>query len=147
MDNLTATTENGISGTIAVDPAQKIIEGLKNKLYEQTITLENVLLKLEKAETVLNYWEDEYSFNENPTPQAAIEWKSQIPDDKDIHGEESYKWYWNYGYIVQFISIAEDYVYESKNLLKQVVESTETKEDTGKIPNQTPISGDKGVII
>jgi len=122
MVNVAVPIENEVSGTFAADTTQKIIEGLKDELYKKTMALEDILIKLEKANTVLGHLENNYIFSENPTPHAAIKWADTNLNDEDANGKQSHKWYWDYDFIVQLISIACDYVYASKKLSKEAVE-------------------------
>ena len=107
--------------SFVTNQVQKEIKELKSKLFKQENVLGEALIKLEKASTVLNHWEQNYSFSKRPSPEAAIAWRGTVRSE-DIWGQQSFTWYQEYNLIFQLISIASDYVYESKKLLEQIVD-------------------------
>lgn len=132
MSNLAMVIQNiekEVYGDAKADQVKDAVKELSHELFEQETAIENVIEKLEKASLVLSRWEQEYSFSEAPDPRAAIRWGSQVPsqnqdDEKEKeHGKQSFKWFCEYNYIFQFISIVSDYVYESKKLLEKAVYS------------------------
>jgi len=100
---------------------EKTLEELKRELIKKSDVIVETLFKLEKATLLLNHWSNEYGFFEEPDPWAAIKAGSTVGGSKDIHGNQSMQWYYEYKSIVQFINIAEDYVYESKEALRKAV--------------------------
>lgn len=124
-----------VYGEVKADPTKEAVKELRHELFERETAIKNVIAKLEKASLVLSHWKQEYSFSEAPDPRAAIAYGSRVPDknnpDKnnpDIKGQQSYKWFLEYDYIFQFISIVSDYVYESKKLLEEAVYSKGDKQ-------------------
>lgn len=133
MSNLTMaiqSVEKKVYGEVKEDPTKEAVKELRHELFERETAIENVIAKLEKASLVLSHWEQEYSFSEAPDPRAAIAYGSRVPDknNPDIKGQQSYKWFLEYDYIFQFISIVSDYVYESKKLLEEAVYSKGDKQ-------------------
>jgi len=107
------------NSVIAADVAQEELQMLKDKLFKQTTTVEHAFIALEKADMLLNYWTQEYLFCEEPDPRAAIAWGNRTA--KGPHYDQSAQWFMEYNNITQFINIASDYVYESKEALKKAV--------------------------
>lgn len=91
-----------------------------NDLLNKTNAIDDALLKLEKAMLILGKWDEDYSFNNNPTPQAALEFAKGIRSGDDLEGKQSFKWFREYNTITTLINIASDYVYESKRTLEKV---------------------------
>lgn len=90
----------------------------KDQLFEQTLTIEDALLKLEKADTLLNHWLQEYAFYENPDP--GLIFNNRVPND-DTRKTQAQKWYWEYNYIFKFIDIVSDYICDSKEILSKLI--------------------------
>lgn len=103
-------------------------ETLRHELFETRTAIEDALVKLEKADTLLSYWTQEYGFAEKPDPRAAIRWGSQVPsqnqDPEKVkrHGEQSYKWFLEYNMIFQFVDMAFDYIISTKEILNKAIE-------------------------
>jgi hypothetical protein len=94
-------------------------EELRHELFDKTTVIEEVLSKLKKATTILSQWEEEYSFSENPDPRAAIEYSGNLTNDKHKRGQQSHTWIFEYDRIWTLVSIASDYVSESKRILEK----------------------------
>ena len=103
-------------------------ETLRHELFETRTAIEDALVKLEKADTLLSYWTQEYGFAEKPDPRAAIRWGSQVPsqnqDPEEVkrHGKQSYKWFLEYNMIFQFVDMAFDYIISTKEILNKAIE-------------------------
>ncbi|HZK52963.1 MAG TPA: hypothetical protein VFC84_01980 [Desulfosporosinus sp.] len=95
----------------------KTQEELQRELSKQTSEVEDAMLKLRKAMVILEYWTDEYGFQDKPEPLQAVMYRETILPEKNIRAEQSCKWFYEYNRIYQFIDIVRDYVYESKELL------------------------------
>lgn len=95
---------------------------IKQKLFNQTLAIESVLLNLRKANILLNYWTQEYCYIENPDPQAALASASNMI--KGTHYHQSAKWFMEYENITQFIEIVYDYVYQSKEALARLLDGS-----------------------
>jgi len=95
----------------------------KKEVFEKTMSIENALVKLEKADTLLSHWTQEYGFNEKPDPRAAIEWGRSLKDDpgRSALGSFSAKWYWEYNSIFDFVNMAFDYIIESQKILNEAM--------------------------
>jgi hypothetical protein len=104
------------------DLTQKTIKELKGEIIDQDNTIASTLLKLEKVNTILNLWVQEYIFNENPTPRKAIEWGNLNPGVHNIEGEQSYKWFYEYGRITTLIDMVHDYTFEAEKLLGKALD-------------------------
>lgn len=87
----------------------------------QTI-IENATHELDKACHILNYWQNQYLFNERPDPRAAVAWGNS-PEPKTPHKEQSARWYFDYEEITSFINIASDYVFAVRSMLKETQEA------------------------
>jgi len=92
---------------------------LKHELFETRSSIEYALVKLEKADTLLNHWVQEYGFSEKPDPRAAIEWGRSLKDEpgRTALGSFSAKWYWEYDNIFNFVDMAFDYIMETQKIL------------------------------
>ena len=97
----------------------KTQEELRQELLDQTDGVHEAIGKLKKASFILNHWEEEYGFTDRPNPKAAIAWGSSIRPEKSIAAEQSFKWFYEYNRIYEFIDIVRDYVFESKKLLEK----------------------------
>lgn len=97
---------------------------LGHELFETRAGIENALVKLEKADTLLNHWTQEYGFNQKPDPRAAIEWGRSLKGEpgRTALGSFSAKWYWEYNTIFHFVDMAFDYIIETQAILNKAVE-------------------------
>lgn len=102
-------------GINQADKSQDEIQKLRRALLDKTEIIGRAALELNKAITVFDHWMNEYLYCEKPDPRAAISWGSGRASGQ--HYEQSAQWYFEYESITQFISIASDYVYNSKELL------------------------------
>jgi len=120
-------TENGMNISIEVKTPEPQ-EALRHELFETRTAIEIALVKLEKADTLLNYWVQEYSFAEKPDPRAAIRWGSQVPtqnqDPERVkeHGKQSCKWFYEYDMIFNFVDMAFDYIIATQEILNKAIE-------------------------
>jgi len=94
---------------------------LKDKLNRQELIIERAFFELGKACFILNYWQNEYLFNEKPDPMAAVAWGSRT-GPKTAHGEQSAQWFFEYEWITNFINVASDYVFAARGNLKEIIE-------------------------
>lgn len=90
----------------------------KNRIIDEAC---RVLTDLEKACHILNYWQNEYLFYENPDPRAAVAWGSGTGNNT-AHEKQSAQWYFEYKWITNFIEVASDYVFEAKKRLEEALE-------------------------
>ncbi|TEB05862.1 hypothetical protein Psch_02904 [Pelotomaculum schinkii] len=109
---------NRVTVAFGAEDSQNDIKKSKEELFEQTVAIENALLKLEKADTLLNHWLQEYGFHEKPDPSLIS--SARTPSNA-MRKAQAQKWYWEYDYIFKFIDIVSNYVDESKNLLSQAI--------------------------
>ena len=130
---------SGINGVNEVTAANVTEKALKHELFETRTAIEDALIKLEKADTLLSYWTQEYGFADKPDPRAAIRWGSQVPsqnqdDEKEKeHGKQSYKWFYEYDMIFNFVDMAFDYIIATQEILKRAIETGEKRnEETDK---------------
>lgn len=106
----------------------RALENLKHELFETRSSIEYADVALEKAEILLSYWTQEYSFSENPDPRAAIRWGGQVPSQNQDpeavkrHGEQSFKWFYEYNRIFNFVDMAFDYLLEAKKILREAID-------------------------
>lgn len=103
-----------------------IKEELSNKLFKQTDAIEEVLLKLNKANMLLGLWTERYDFYSAPDPRLAIAGAAhtstgKLSDDKKRLMTESMIWFSDYPTITGLIDIIFDYVYESKEALSKAI--------------------------
>jgi len=97
----------------------KTQEELKNELFERTSEVENVLIKLDKASLILDHWMHEYVFSEKPDIGEAVKYWGTRSEERNINGEQSCKWFYEYNLIIGFVDIVSDYVFESKKILEK----------------------------
>lgn len=99
-------------------------ETLRHELFETRRGIEDALIKLEKADTLLSHWLQEYEFNQKPDPRAAIEWERSLKGEpgRTALGSFSAKWYWEYNTIFNFIDMAFDYIIETQAILSKAME-------------------------
>lgn len=83
--------------------------------------IDSVLLDLEKAVLLLENWLQDYSFSEKPDARAAVAYGMRVPDDNDIKGYNSSKWFYEYDRIVKTIDIVDDYIWKSKKKLEKAM--------------------------
>lgn len=81
--------------------------------------VEDILHDLDKAAIVLNHWANEYLFNDNPNPLAAIRFGEG--EEYSTHEKQSAQWYFEYKKIVEFINIASDYMHSSRQRLNKLI--------------------------
>lgn len=93
---------------------------LKNRVVELEGIIENVTCKLEKASTILNYWENEYLFHDQPDPRAAVAFGTT--GQGNAHELQSARWYSDYDWITNFVSIASDYVNTAREKLNAAID-------------------------
>jgi hypothetical protein len=103
--------------TAELEAAQQQIERLTEEIIEKADTMDQVVLELEKANTVLTHWFDEYEFTEAPDPRAALSYGAKTGDRSD-HAKQSAKWFFEYRQITTFIDIINDYVSGSIKILE-----------------------------
>mgnify|MGYP000889802388 CR=1 FL=1 len=98
---------------------------LGHGLFETRTAIKNALVKLDKADTILSHWVQEYGFSEKPDPRAATTWSAKVPDrnNPDRAGEQAFKWYWEYNTIFNFVDMAFDYIMETQKILNEAMES------------------------
>lgn len=82
-------------------------------------TVKKALLDLEKAETLLLHWSNEYVFEKAPNPK--IMFSDRIPPS-DLERLQSAKWFNEYRFISQFVLMAKDYVTRGKEELQKALE-------------------------
>lgn len=90
----------------------------KNRIVDEAC---RVLTDLEKACHILNYWQNEYLFIENPDPRAAVACGSGTGNNT-AHREAICPWCFEYKWITNFIEVASDYVFEAKKRLEEALE-------------------------
>lgn len=90
----------------------------KNRIIDEAC---RALTDLEKACHILNYWQNEYLFNEKPDPRAAVACGSGTGNNT-AHEKQSVRWFLEYGWITNFINVVADYVFEAKNRLEKALE-------------------------
>lgn len=95
-------------------------ETLRHELFETRTAIEDALAKLEKADTLLSYWTQDYSFAEKPDPRAAIAYWSG--SDKSRNAEQAATWFLEYNQIFTIVDIAIDYLLEAKKILNEAIE-------------------------
>ncbi|HBQ87534.1 MAG TPA: hypothetical protein DD811_13810 [Syntrophomonas sp.] len=89
----------------------------------QTI-IEKATYELDKACHILNYWQNQYLFNEKPDPRAAVDWGSSSGQITP-HEKQSARWYFEYAHITNFINVATDYVFAARSMLEETQEAAE----------------------
>ena len=94
-------------------------ETLRHELFETRTAIEGALAKLEKADTLLSYWTQDYSFAEKLDPRAAIAYWSG--SDKSQEAEQAAMWFWEYNQIFTIVDIAFDYLLETKKILNEAI--------------------------
>jgi len=82
--------------------------------------VKNALLDLEKAETLLLHWTNEYVFEKAPNPK--IMFSDRIPPT-DAERLQSAKWFNEYRFISQFVQMATDYVTRGKEQLEKSLQA------------------------
>lgn len=95
------------------------VKTLKHELFEVENNIEYAKVKLDKAETILSHWVQDYSFAEKPDPRAAIAYWSG--SDKSQEAEQAAKWFWEYNQIFTIVDIAFDYLLEAKKILNEAI--------------------------
>jgi len=101
-------------------PLDKEIQGLRHELSDKAQAIESALQNLKKAGMVLNHWFNEYVFAENPDPRLAIAYSTRILNGDPLQAQ-SFKWFYEYKNITQFIDIVNDYLYKTERVLNQIL--------------------------
>lgn len=81
--------------------------------------IKSALLDLEKAETLLTHWTNEYLFKEMPNPKIIF--NERIPYS-DLDKMQSAKWFNEYRFISRFVQMAQDYVMHGKQELEKAMQ-------------------------
>lgn len=97
-------------------------ENLQRELINRSDALEETLIRLNKANIILNNWLQEYAFPANPDLGAALSYWNSKPGERSQAENSSVKWLCGYNQIYGFIDIAHDYIYESKKALEAALE-------------------------
>lgn len=104
---------------------KKELEETKQKFYKARDIIFDCSCDIDKTFSLLNYWTREYGFSNKPDARAALRWSSQVPNentdtDKDkVLGQQSFKWFYEYDNIFNFVDIATDYVFKTKEALEK----------------------------
>jgi len=98
--------------------------------------IKNALVDLEKAETLLLHWTNEYVFEKAPNPK--IMFSDRIPPG-DLERLQSAKWFNEYRFISQFIMMANDYVTKGKEELKKALQAPPASASMGAV--EQPFEG------
>lgn len=85
-----------------------------------TNAIKRALIDLEKAETLLTHWTNEYVFKEMPNPKLIF--SERVPHG-DLEKLQSAKWYNEYRFISRFVQMAQDYVLQGKQELEKVMQT------------------------
>lgn len=100
---------------------------LKDELSNRNQLIEVLRRNIKKIDFVIAEWFSDYSFNAKPDPKAAIEYARNLLEQngKDMHGEQSFKWFWEYNRIHQLMEIANDYIFKS---MEEIIEKQEARQ-------------------
>ena len=97
----------------------KTQEELQREVLDQNDAIVDALLKLKKANMILDDWTQEYGFSHRPDSRKAMECGSCKSEEIDREAMNSRKWFCEYNRIYTFIDIVSDYVLESEKLLEK----------------------------
>ena len=118
--NMTVNAVSMVNKVNKVTAANVTEEALKHELFETRNSIAYAEVKLDKAETILSRWVQDYSFAEKPDPRAAIAYWSG--SDKSQEAEQAAKWFYEYDEIYTIVDIAFDYLLEAKKILNEAIE-------------------------
>jgi hypothetical protein len=90
--------------------------------------IKSALTDLEKAETLLTHWTNEYVFKEMPNPKVIF--NDRIPPS-DLQKMQSAKWFNEYRFISRFVQMAQDYVMHAKQELEKAMQAQATPYSMG----------------
>lgn len=122
MENLKINCEVELT---ELERVKKELEETKKKYSDLSDLIFNCSIDIDKAATLLNYWTQEYGFSQKPDPRAANRWGSQVPnrntdpEKEKAQGFNSFKWFYEYDMIYNFIDIVSDYVYKTQQALER----------------------------
>lgn len=111
---------NKVNKVNEVTAANVTERNLGHELLETKTAIENALVKLDKADTLLNHWTQEYGFSEKPDPRAAVAYWSGANESRE--GEQAATWCWEYKKIFTVVEIAFDYILKAKEILRKPTE-------------------------
>ena len=99
-------------------------ENLRQELLAKIDGANRAMEKIEKADFLLKNWVDDYGYIEKPCYNAAMDyWNGS---DESRHAKQSATWLWDYDLIFIYVDMAKDYVFETKNILKEILEIKES---------------------
>ena len=91
--------------------SELIREAVERIVEEEDARMIEVIDKLEKAETLLHSWTEDYLFANRPNPKLIF------GGADSIEKEQAVKWNREYDQITTLIQIVKDYVGDAKNVL------------------------------
>ncbi|MEN6350312.1 MAG: hypothetical protein ABFD08_13060 [Syntrophomonas sp.] len=110
-----AETEERIPNSDLIPPSDVV-------RIETHDAVEQALEKLSNAELILDHWFKEYIFAEKPDPMLAIAFGAKIPRKTNTLERQSFKWFYEYQNITQFIEIVSDYINATGVVLNTILE-------------------------
>ena len=93
-------------------------EKANDELIETREALEELDYYNDKVSFLISEWISDYSFNEKPDPQAALQWARENIDNR--HCQQSAKWFWEYNRIHELIEIGLDYSRISRDMINDL---------------------------
>ncbi|SHF17612.1 hypothetical protein [Alkalibacter saccharofermentans] len=89
--------------------------------FEARNSLEQGILKLEKADFMLSHWIAEYGYSNNPDLNLILDWTKDIKHEGHTRErqKESVNWLIDYDIILNFIDIAKEYVRDANEILAE----------------------------
>lgn len=96
------------------------IKNLKHELFETRSSMGYADVELDKAETILRRWVQDYDFAKKPDPRAAVAYQNGTDNSREA--KQASEWCWDYNHIFTIVDIAFDYILEAKKILNKAIE-------------------------
>ena len=86
----------------------------------ENINITNLEYDIKKAKFALSNFLNDYTYNENPDLVKAMEFGSNVPNEKTISGADSFFWIYDYERIMHMIEMSYDYLLKAEEDLKAI---------------------------
>ena len=95
------------------------ITALKRELANKKDLIGTLERSIDKIGFMLDEFTQDYGFAEKPDPSSALNYiRNMSTDSPDIHGKQSFTWFWEYNRIFNLVDVSIDYVIMAHQALK-----------------------------
>lgn len=86
----------------------------------ENINIANVEYDIKKAKFALKNFLNNYTYNEKPDLGKAVMFGSNVPNEKNKAGADSFFWIYDYENIMHMIEMSYDYILKAEEELKPI---------------------------